>query len=226
MVQQPARSYSNGAVIGSNYTNGGYVSYNSYVGVTNPLDIIGVPGVVYDFFSNPRVICTVVGNIFSSNLLTPITPDLPGYMLVVTDNTYSPTTGHPNEWRQVLYELHYLSGALAKQVSLGEDFTYTQSIPPCTAAIHLNSNSCSLNPAISSTYGRFTDQWAISGQASPAGCGISNNVDHWQDCSSQYGTATTYGTLTGYTHTNYINILDHITPPQTNAMTTGSRIDP
>jgi hypothetical protein len=38
----------------------------------------------------------------------------------------------------------------------------------------------------------------------PAGCGFTTNYDHWQWC--QHSPAQTLGTLTGYTHTNYIKI--------------------
>ena len=148
-------------------------------------------------------------------------------MIVVLDITNPATTGHPNEWRQVMYETHYISGALAKQVTLGEDFTYTQSSPPCNGTIRLNTNQCSSNPAITNTYGRFFDTWEISSSATPAGCGIDNVVDHWNDCLQLYVVgAATYGTLTGYTHTDHINIQGHITPPNSNGMTTGTRINP
>lgn len=89
-------------------------------------------------------------------------------------------------------------------------------------------------PAITTTYGRFTDEWSIKPTASPAGCGISNVVDHWQACSPNvydyYNHARLpvkpFGTLTGYTHTDKIDILGYITPPQTNAMPTGKKIVP
>jgi len=148
-------------------------------------------------------------------------------MLVFFDVTSGPTTGHPNVWRQVMYEAHYLSGAVATQVTLGEDFAYTPSTPPCTGTIVASTNQCASNPAITNTYGRWIDTWQISSPASPAGCGIDNVVDHWNDCLQLYVVgAATYGTLTGYTHTDHINILGHITPPSSNGMTTGTRINP
>lgn len=223
------KQHSNGALLGSNYTNGGYVPWNSYVGVSNTLNVVGVPGVVYDYLGTGEVFCTAAGTLFNNTQTTPIDADIPGYMLVVTDNIYPPNPpAHYYEWRQTIYELHFLSGALATSRTLGEAFTYSQSSPPCTNAIHLTSNNCTSNSTSSTTYAKLTDGWAILGNnASPAGCGISNNVDHWQDCSQLFIVgAATYGTLTGWTHTDTISINTHTMPPQSNAMPTGMRIGP
>jgi hypothetical protein len=173
-------------------------------------------------------------NVYSTNSLD-FWIDEPDDMTVFSDNTYNPAPpAHPNVWRQVIYEVHNTSGSLAKQINIGEDFHYTQSTPPCTAQIVLHTSQCTdLTPAITTTYGRFTDEWSIGTTASPAGCGISNVVDHWQACSPNYYDgnggrlpAKTFATLTGYTHTDKVNILGSITPPQSNHMPAGKKIVP
>jgi hypothetical protein len=161
--------------------------------------------------------------------------DEPAYMLVVSDNTYQPAPpSHPNVWRQVIYEVHNTSGSLVPQINIGENVTYTQSSPPCSGSIQFTPSSCSQPaPAVTNTYGKFTDQWAVNSTATPAGCGVSNIVDHWQACSPKYTDRSlhslpvkTFGTLTGYIHTNAVDILGSITPPQTNHMITGRQINP
>jgi hypothetical protein len=160
--------------------------------------------------------------------------DQPDHMIVISDFTGLPDSSHPNVWRQVIYEVRNTSEAIAPQINVGEDFAYTQSSPPCNGNIVMHTSSCSQTvPAITTTYGRFTDQWAITTAATPAGCGISNVVDKWEACSPNY--VDGYGTklpilpfakLAGYTHTNEVDILGYVAPPTTVKMPVGKVITP
>lgn len=227
--------HSNGVLLGSNYTNGGYVPWNSYIGVSNTLNVVGVPGVVYDYAGTGVVICTAAGTLFNNTQTTPIDADIPGYMLIVSDGTFGPDTNHPDYWRQLIYEFHFLSGALATSRTLGESYTYSQSVPACTAKVVPATNTCVQNPTSTNTYGKSAtpDNWALGWvmpshtAPSPPGCGASGIVDHWQDCSQLFVVgAATYGTETGYVHTDTIDINNHITPPQSNSMPPGTKIVP
>ncbi len=76
--------------MGSNTTHGGYVPWNSYVGVANTLNIVGVPGVIYNFQSTQSVNCTAAGRLYTSSFLDGLDVDIPGYMIVFTDFIGSP----------------------------------------------------------------------------------------------------------------------------------------
>ena len=60
--------HSDGVLMGSSSTNGTPVCYNCYLSTTNPLDITGVPGVVYDFQSGNEVFCSAAGLLFDAAL--------------------------------------------------------------------------------------------------------------------------------------------------------------
>jgi hypothetical protein len=173
------------------------------------------------------------GNYVPSNAMT-FWVDEPAYMVVVTDNTFAPQPpDYPNVWRQVIYEVHNTSGSLAPQINIGETATYTQSSPPCSKTVVLSTSLCS-EGGLTSTYGKFTDTWAITESASPSGCGVDSLSDHWQACSPSYKDDSfqhtlpvlTFGTLTGYLHTNSVDIRGYITTPNEAGMPTGLRIYP
>ena len=56
--------------------------------------------------------------------------------------------------------------------------------------------------------------------------------DNWQVCATNWTGAgqqlpvETFGTLNGFMHSNSVNILGYITPPQTNSMPPALRINP
>jgi len=59
------------------------------------------------------------------------------------------------------------------------------------------------------TNGMFPDQWSMESDAyTPVGCGY-DITDHWQWCTAP----KTFGTLTGYTHTDAIKINGVVNPP-------------
>jgi len=163
------------------------------------------------------------------------TIDYPAYMIVVLDTSLSPDATHPNPGRQTLYEVHNSGGSIAPLITIGESINYTATSPPCAGTIAPKTASCSqMVPAKTSTLGRFTDIWRINSATSPAGCGWAVH-DDWQVCPPDWASAhqgwtnlpkKSFATLTGYIHTNKVNILNHITPPQSGAMPTNFKIVP
>ncbi len=162
--------------------------------------------------------------------------DYPAYMLVVSDFTYLPVTPtNVNIIRRVTYEVHdYYSGDTAYFIQVGENFTWGNDWN-CNQNPHFNSTSCTQQqPIYTDSQGRFIDQWGFPGsvQLTPSGCGVSVPSDNWQACATTWSGAgqqlpvRTFGTLNGYMHSNGINILGYVTPPQSNSMPAGLRINP
>src|SRR5437016_6600773 len=63
----------------------------------------------------------------------------------------------------------------------------------------------------SATNGVTPDRWTLSADGyTPAGCGY-DTTDHWQSCAPSV--PKTFGTLTGFIHTNSIKINGYENPP-------------
>ncbi len=86
-------------------------------------------------------------------------------------------------------------------------------------------NVCVVDDSTTDSSGNFTDGWTLGADGyTPAGCGHSL-TDKWlQDVSNNV--QVPFGTLMGFIHTNAIKINGTTTPPQTNSMRPGTRINP
>lgn len=103
-------------------------------------------------------------------------------------------------------------------ISLQESATtsnWTCSVPPPGA---LQITKC---PSPTGQNGDFTDAWTLdTDDASPVDCGF-NITDHWQWC--DISPAKTFATLSGYVHSNQIEINGVVSP---NKMAAGTVIKP
>lgn len=165
-----------------------------------------------------------------SNVLT-FMMDYPGWMVVVSDQISVPSAQQPNVVRTVVYKVYNTGGTIAPEVRLTEDFVLSNW--NCQQTIHLNNTSCNQNqPIYTDDNGQFTDQWGITSSTyvTPAGCG-GDVDDQWQACTEWQGVGqqlpdTTFARPTGYIHDNEIDIEGYVTPPQSNHMPNGLRINP
>jgi hypothetical protein len=151
--------------------------------------------------------------------------DGPAYMTVNYDS-YGPCVGCSTTIeRTVAYQVYNFSGSttnLANQYigevpSVGTDTCTPQESPEYT--------TCSSGLGRTDGAGSFSDTWSLGyDNESPTGCGVTINSDHWQMCFS--GHPKTYATLSGYVHTNSIQINGHTVPPSSGEMSPGTRINP
>jgi hypothetical protein len=109
--------------------------------------------------------------------------------------------------RTIILQVIKFSGSAASVIPIGEvasasGWNCSQTNPgvlttPCAEGVDTDSN------------GMFPDSWSIASDTySPAGCGF-NFTTHWQWCTAP----KTCATLTGYTHTNAINMNGVVNPP-------------
>ena len=128
-------------------------------------------------------------------------------------------------YRQIFYEVHNFSGSttnLAYQ-PLGENAS--TSVSTCTPQQTAVTTSCSAGISATDAGGNFEDDWTLgTDNLSPSGCGVTVNYDHWQMCFN--GHPKTFGTISGYVHTNETEVNGHIVPPNSGEMSPGTRIDP
>jgi len=166
------------------------------------------------------------------------TVDYPGYMVVRRD-IFVPvglTHIYPLRWTQYEVHDHYRPGDLAAQIQIGEDNQISGW--NCDQHFNFTTTSCTQSPrARTGDDGTFWDRWGVTGfpVMTPPGCG-GNLLDHCQVCQTDWNAGAwtlgqqlpqqTFGTLTGYIHTDSIGILGYDMPPATNQMPDGFRIDP
>jgi len=148
----------------------------------------------------------------------PFTIDGPDHMVVVTDNI-GPCTGcSTTVMRTVTFQVIKFSGSPVFVIPIGElpsasGWNCTQTYPglsatPCAEGVDTDTN------------GMFADTWSLARDIyTPVGCGI-NFTTHWQWCTAP----KTFGTLTGYTHTNAVSMNGVVNPP--NQFTVGTPIYP
>jgi hypothetical protein len=139
----------------------------------------------------------------------PFTIDGPDHMVVIDDQVATCSGCTTAVARFMTYRVIKFNLSPANAIPIGEvvstsDWNCGGAFPgvvttSCAAPVQTQTQSD----------GSFTDLWTLSSDSfSPAGCG-DNIVDHWQWCSAP----KTVGTLSGYVHTNAININGSIRPP-------------
>ena len=148
---------------------------------------------------------------------------VPAYMLV-EDVEVTTCDGCATTVAQfVTYGVKYADGSSVGAIPICE--TPTLSGDNCTPQRNASYNKCGTDNSATDSGGTFTDEWSISTDSvSPSGCGF-NLTDKWQ----WYESATqqpTFGTLTGYVHTNAIKTNGYTVPPQSAGMPTNFRINP
>ena len=122
--------------------------------------------------------------------------------------------------RFVTYQIVDFSGTNSPTLVIGEapttsGWSCSQQEPGSLTTI------CSSNPA-TATNGVFQDEWSIGGDVfTPSGCGFAI-TDHWQWCAMS--PPHTFGTLTGYIHTDAVSINGSVNPP--NQFPIGTPINP
>jgi hypothetical protein len=65
-VPASIKNHNTGALVGSASTTGPLVCWSCYISVTSPLDITGVPGVLYDYSASNYVICSLAGTFYTA----------------------------------------------------------------------------------------------------------------------------------------------------------------
>lgn len=146
--------------------------------------------------------------------------DYPDEMAVVNDNGgQALCTGCTTTIKRlVTYQVKTFSGATAGVISTQEDPTVSGWNCTVPSSANLEYSKC---PTPTDQNGEFTDTWTMGSDGfSPAGCGT-NITDHWQWC--DISPAKTFATLSGYIHTNQIEINGVVSP---NKMAAGTVIKP
>jgi len=159
-----------------------------------------------------------VDNVPSNSV--PFTVDGPTHMIVQGDTIGRCSGCSTSVARFVNYQIVNYSGTNSGTVVIGEAPTASgwSCMQPNPGSSYA---SCTTSPFTASG-GFFTDLWSINSDAyTPSGCGF-NITDHWQWCATS--PPHTFGTLTGYVHTDAININGYINPPQ--SMPVGTVINP
>jgi hypothetical protein len=138
---------------------------------------------------------------------SPFTIDGPDHMIVNSD-----VVGHCSGCatavrRTVTFQVIKFSGSPVFVIPIGE--VASQSGWSCNGSNPGVRTTLCVDGVDTDANGMFPDSWSIASDSySPAGCGF-NFTTHWQWCPAP----KTFGTLTGYTHTNAINMNGVVNPP-------------
>jgi hypothetical protein len=138
---------------------------------------------------------------------SPFTIDGPDHMVVTADALGKCSGCSTTVRRTVTLQVIKFTGSAAYVIPIGEvpsvsGWNCAQQFPGTT------STPCSQG-VDTDTSGSFQDSWSMSSDAyTPVGCGYSITT-HWQWCAAP----KTFGTLSGYTHTNAINMNGVVSPP-------------
>jgi hypothetical protein len=147
----------------------------------------------------------------------------PAYMVVEDEEVETCDGCYTTVARYTTYGVKYSDNTSVGVIPICESPTVSTST--CTPQRGLSYNKCGSDNASTDETGSFTDEWTVgTDSVTPAGCGF-NVTDHWQ----WYQSATqqiTFGTLTGFVHTNSIKINGYTVPPQSGGMPTGFKINP
>jgi hypothetical protein len=165
---------------------------------------------------------TVTANGATSNDAD-FTLDGPIYMSVVSD-TWDYCTGcSTTVRRKVAYQIMNASGASSNAIPVCEAPLITNG-PACTPAVPPPSFTACTSP-YTAAGGQFTDTWSLNSDAyAPVGCGFSI-ADTW-GWSPNVTVMRNFATLSGYVHTNAVNVNGFVVPPTSGEMPVGTNIHP
>lgn len=160
---------------------------------------------------------TVTSNSQKSNQGA-FTLDGPFYMTVIADQLRKCSGCTTTVQRLVTYQVKNFSGSNAGTTSIGENVV-TSGWNCTQASGGTNTSPCSKGGSTNSA-GQFADQWDLGSDVyTPIGCG-ENVDDHWLWCKNNQS----IGHLSGYCHTNAVQINGVVSPP--NSFTPGTIINP